>query len=245
MKAYKADMHIHSCLSPCGDLDMSPKGIVEKCLEKGLDLIAICDHNTVENAEAIMLLGKRGGLCVLPGMEVCSKEEAHILAIFGNMAQASQMQSYVYEHLPGVNNAELWGPQIVANEDDEVMGENNRLLIGATTLSVHQIVEKTHAIGGLSIASHVDRSAFGIVSQLGFIPPDLALDGVEVSFRLPIKEARSKIRSIGKLPCITSSDAHFLSDIGKIHTTLVMAEVTFEEIVLALKGADGRYIVSD
>ena len=153
LKNYKVDLHIHSCLSPCGDWDMSPRRIVQQSLEVGLDLIAICDHNTVENAGAAVREGRKKGLPVLPGMEVCSREEVHMLAIFGELSQALSMQSYVYAHLPGENKPGIFGCQVVANEDDEVLGENPRLLIGATRLGLHDIASKTHLLGGSASAA--------------------------------------------------------------------------------------------
>ena len=236
-------MHIHSCLSPCGDWDMSPKRIVEKCLEVGLDLIGICDHNTAENAGIAMHEGKKHGVHVLPGMEICSKEEVHILALFGELAQALEMQSYVYSNLPGKNNPEVFGYQVVANEHDEVLGENPRLLIGATQIGLQDIVEKTHSLGGLSFSCHVDRPAFGIINQLGFIPAELALDGVEVSRRVKLADAHKIVPGIENFSCITASDAHFLADIGKVWTVFQMAEPTIAEIRKSLLSQDGRRIL--
>lgn len=242
MQEKQADLHIHTCLSPCGDWDMSPKKIAEKAREKGLDIIAVCDHNSVENAQAAINAGKKQGICVLPGMEICSKEEVHILAIFNNLEHGLEMQEYIYEHLPGENKPDYFGYQVIVDEDDMVMGENPRLLIGATTLGLKDIVEKTRKIGGLSIAAHIDRSAFGLISQLGFIPPDLALDAVEISWRTNIEAAKKNIFGIGNLPCITSSDAHFPDDIGKVKTGFIINSPDIEEIRLALKNADNRKI---
>ena len=131
---------------------------------------------------------------------------------------------------------------MIANEKDEVCGEVSRLLIGASRLSLQDIVVKIHKLGGLSIASHVDRPSFGIIGQLGFIPEDLSLDGLEVSYRVPLDEARKKVPGVMNLPCISSSDAHFPDDIGKVKTVFTLAAPTFEEIRLALKGRDGRKI---
>ena len=236
-------MHIHSCLSPCGDWDMSPKRIVKKSREVGLDLIAICDHNTVENAEVVIREGEKQGVRVLPGMEVCSKEEVHILALFEDMAQALEMQSFVYANLSGENNPEVFGCQVVANENDEVLAENPRLLIGATRLGLYDIVEETHNLGGLSICCHVDRPAYGVINQLGFIPADLALDGVEVSRHIKLADAQRKISGIEKFSCITTSDAHFLDDIGKVWTVFQMAAPTLEEIRKSLLQQGGRRIL--
>ena len=243
LKQFKADLHIHSCLSPCGDWDMSPRGIIQKSRAVGLDLIAICDHNTVENAGVAMREGERQGVRVLPGMEVCSKEEVHILALFETLDPARKMQTYVYANLPGENRPDVFGCQVVANENDEVLGENPRLVIGATRLGLHDIVKKTHELGGLSIGCHVDRPAYGIINQLGFIPADLALDGVEVSRHVKLADAHKTVAGIEKFSCITTSDAHFLEDIGKVWTIFQMAEPTVAEIRNSLLQRGGRRIL--
>lgn len=243
MKLFKADMHIHTCLSPCGDWGMSPKAIAEKSRRMGLDVIAVCDHNTAENTAAAIRAGQKQGITVLPGLEICSKEEVHVLAIFENYDMALMMQSFVYDHLPGENSSNLWGDQVIVDENDAVIDENCHLLIGATTLSVYDIVNKINDLGGLSIASHVERPAFGIISNLGFIPEDLALTAVEVSWRMPVAEAAGSIPGIRRFPCITSSDAHYIEDVGKAWTGFMLEAPTFDEIRLGLAGRSGRRVV--
>lgn len=239
---FRADLHIHTCLSPCGDWDMSPALIVDKSCEKKLDIIAVADHNSIENAKTIMKLGEAKGLVVLPAMEICSVEEVHILSVFDNINDAEEMQAFVYKNLEGENNPDVFGYQIVANENDEVVTQNQRLLIGATKLNLNSIVEKIAEIGGISVAAHIDRSAFSILGQLGFIPPDLKLDAVEVSFREKPEEAAGKFMLGDKLPCITSSDAHFPEEIGRVSTKFFMAAPTIKEMKKALKKEDGRYL---
>jgi PHP family Zn ribbon phosphoesterase len=243
LRKFKADLHIHSCLSPCGDWDMSPRRIIRRSLEVGLDLIAICDHNTAENAGAAVREGQKKGLHVLPGMEICSREEVHMLALFDELTQALAMQSHVYAHLSGENKPGIFGCQVVANEYDEVLGENPRLLIGATRLGLHDIAAKTHLLGGLSFCCHVDRPAYGIINQLGFIPADLVLDGVEISRHVKLAEAHKTVSGIEKFSCITNSDAHFIEDIGKVWTVFQMAAPTIEEIRKSLLQLDGRRIL--
>ena len=244
LKEFKADLHIHTCLSPCGDWDMSPRGIIQRSLEAGLDLIAVCDHNSGENAGAVMREGRRRGLAALPGMEICSREEVHILALFETLEPVLAMQAFVYSGLAGNNQPEVFGYQIVANEENEVLGENPRLLIGATRYSLADIVGHTHGLGGLSVSCHVDRPANGIIQQLGFIPAGLDLDGVEVSYRLSPAAARTAFPAIGPLPCVTSSDAHGLAEIGRARTVLRMAAPTLGEIGWALRGLHGRMVLT-
>lgn len=243
MNLYRADLHIHTCLSPCGDWGMSPNAIAEKSCQLGLDIIAVCDHNSAENAEAAIQAGRKRNVIVLPGMEVCSKEEVHLLAIFGQYDRALLMQAYVYGHLPGKNNPDLWGEQIVVDENDEVISENFHLLIGATTLSVYEVVEKVSDLGGVCIAAHIDRPAFGIISQLGFIPEDLRFNALEVSWRMPLEEAATAISGIDNFACITSSDAHYIDDVGKAWTGFMLEAPTFDEIRMGLDNHYGRRIV--
>jgi len=244
LKKIKADLHIHSCLSPCSDWDMSPKKIVQKSLEKRLDLIAICDHNTAENVTATLREGERQGIAVLPGMEICSKEEVHLVTLFKKIDDSLKMQEYVYAHLPGKNQPEVFGHQVIADEYDQVLGENPRLLIGATQLSLAEITNKVHHIGGICISSHVDRPSYSLIGQLGFIPPDLHLDAVEVSYRMARDRALSQIPGVKDYPCVTSSDAHFLDDIGRAWTEFILAAPTLEEIRMALSGTQGRRILN-
>ena len=244
MKRFKADLHIHSCLSPCGDLDMSPRAIVRKSLEVGLDLIAVCDHNSAENVAAVIRAASEKTLWVLPGMEISSREEVHTLAIFDRVDQVLQMQEWVYSRLRGTNRPELFGDQVVANEFDEVEGFNDRLLIGAVQISLAELVKQVHRLGGLSIASHVDRPSFSILSQLGFVPKDLNLDALEVSVHTDRESAKKEIPGVAEYALLSFSDAHFLSDVGKASTSFLMETACVAEIRLALKEQDGRRVLS-
>jgi PHP family Zn ribbon phosphoesterase len=242
MKRFKADLHIHTCLSPCADLDMSPRAIVEKSIEKGLDIIAVCDHNAAENVGATMRKGAAHGLQVLPGMEINSREEAHILALFKTADQALNMQEIIYRKLKGTNRPELFGDQVIANEFDEVEGFNDHLLIGAVDMELKEIIQAIHNIGGLSIASHVDRPSFSVLSQLGFIPSDLGLDALEIANPEKPLEIPYMPDKTEKLPILKSSDAHFLSDVGRKFTNFLLEEASLEEIRMALSGVSGRKV---
>lgn len=240
-----ADLHIHTCLSPCAELANTPRGIIEKAASLGINIIAVCDHNSVENVEVTRELGREKGIQVLSGIEVSSSEEVHILGLFRDMEGAGKMQDIVYENLqPGENNEEAFGMQVVVNGHDEVLGFNSRLLIGATGLSVNRVVESIHRFGGLAIASHIDREGFGIVGQLGFIPPELDFDALEISYRTSVEDAERRFMDYRHLPWIFSSDAHRIEDIGRRTTGFFMYHATFEELCLALKGIGERKVIS-
>jgi PHP family Zn ribbon phosphoesterase len=242
LKDLRADLHIHTCLSPCGNLEMSPQGIVKEAAKKGIDLIAICDHNSAENSGAVIKASERRGVTVLPGIEVASKEEVHICALFGYVNDALNMQSLIYDNLEGENDENAFGMQVVVNAEDEVLRFNRKLLIGAISLSVEMIVNAIHSFNGLAIAAHIDREKSGIIGQLGFIPPALPLDALEISPRMEMEEARLRFSEYQGYPFLCSSDAHCLDDIGKVTTTFHLEEVSFKELKLALKGEGNRKI---
>jgi PHP family Zn ribbon phosphoesterase len=239
----RADLHIHTCLSPCANLSMTPRAVVERSASLGIDVIAICDHNSVENAGVTQALANKKGITAIPGIEITSAEEVHILGLFRDMKSAEEMQTMVYESLqPGENDEDRFGMQVVANEDDEVMGFNRRLLIGATGLSVNTIVDLIRGLGGLAIASHIDREGFGIIGQLGFIPQEIEFDALEISPLIMLSEAVKAFSNYRHIPWVTSSDAHALEEIGRRTTGLVMHHSAFEELALALRGTAGRKV---
>ena len=243
LKKFKADLHIHTCLSPCAELHMTPSAIVKTASEKGLDIIAITDHNSAENIIAAQKAAQNTGLTVLAGIEVTSAEEAHIMAIFDDMESVMKLQDVVYESLlPGENDERRFGDQIVVNEKDEVLSFNKRLLIAATTLPSNDIVNIIHSLGGLSIASHIDRDAFSIISQLGFIPEDLKFDALEISPLIDKETAGHLFKDYNFFTWFSSSDAHKLENIGKRTTSFFINEPTIAEITSALKNIDGRKV---
>jgi len=241
LKSLKADLHIHTCLSPCGDLKMSPANIAEKANLQNIDILGICDHNSAENVPAVMKAASRYKITVLPGLEVTSQEEIHILALFDDLLFALELQEVVYNNLPGENDEDTFGIQVVVNESGEVLDFNKRLLIGASTLSINEVVEIIHNLNGLAIASHIDRESFSLISQLGFIPPDLDLDAVEISWRMDTQEAMEKFHP--DVAITKSSDAHFPDEIGRATTTFLIEQATTNEIKKALFEQDGRKLI--
>ncbi len=245
------DLHIHTCLSPCADNEMVPTRIISEA-RKSLDAIGISDHNSADNVEAVKEAGRREGFPVLGGMEITTREEIHILAFFPDDKKLLDMQNIIYRNLAGENDEAYFGEQLVVDSCDRVIAKNEKLLIGATGLSLDEILRHIHRFKGLAIASHIDKAAFSILSQLGFIPLDSELDALELSPKwkknrgqLPKYEKNSENRFEYEdcgFPLVTFSDAHFLKNIGSSYTTFVMAEAAFGELKKAVKNSDSRGI---
>jgi predicted metal-dependent phosphoesterase TrpH len=221
---------------------MYPRAVVEKSISEKLDIIAICDHNASENIQYMLRIAEGTPLTVLPGMEITSSEEVHLLALFGTLGDLLEIQNIVYNNLSGTNREEIFGCQAIVNDYDEVEGFNDRFLLGATKLSLHELINHIHDFGGLVIASHIDRESFSVISQLGFIDPEIPFDALEVTHHTGIKRARINYPELTNYPFIESSDAHFIKDIGQGTTTIFLEKGTISELKMAFEHRDGRYI---
>jgi PHP family Zn ribbon phosphoesterase len=241
VKTFRADLHIHTCLSACAELDMTPPKIIRKAREKGLQIIAITDHNSAENIPAFNAL-KYEDIKVFAGMEITTSEEVHVLALFEDYEEIKPLQEIVYETLEGAEFDDRLGYQLVVNEKEEILSFVKRPLIGATKLNVFEIVKLIHRYNGLAIASHIDKEVFSIISQLGFIPEDIIFDGLEVSVYTDINEAEKRFGNL-KAPLIRSSDSHHLHEIGRAYTEFFINAPSLEEIRKALRGEDGRRVL--
>jgi len=242
MREIKADLHIHTCLSPCGDLDMTPRKILEKAKEMGLDLIAITDHNACGNVEVAQDIGAKLGIKVMAGMEVTSKEEVHLLSIFGEVNSARELEAILQKGLKIPNNPDIFGHQVLVNEKDEVEGFVEPLLIAASQLSLEEVVNKIHELGGICIAAHVDKPSYSIISQLGFIPKGLTLDAIEVWDLSTYRILIGKNYGFEGIPVVCGSDSHFLHQLGGRYTKLLIHNFSFQELILALKNQEGRRV---
>ncbi|MBD3413126.1 MAG: PHP domain-containing protein [Candidatus Aminicenantes bacterium] len=241
LKRIKADFHIHTCLSPCADLEMSPQNIASQAKTENIDLLGICDHNSAENVSALKKAANKFKIQVLPGIEVTTQEEIHILALFNKTSSAFELQEIIYQNLPGENDEETFGMQVVVNEKGEVLHFNKHLLIGATSLSLEKTVHLIHSLDGLAIAAHIDRPTFSIISQLGFIPDSIEIDALEISPLTSISEAKKRYPS--KLPMVCFSDSHFLKEIGNGTTFFYIETSSIQEIKKAFLNQEGRKIV--
>jgi len=236
MRKVRADLHLHTCLSPCADDQMQATAIVQQAKKMDLDMIGICDHNSAENVAAVVKAGAREGLPVIAGMEITTTEEVHILGLFNTEQGLMNMQDVIYQNLPSGDYGQAYGPQTVVDEWDNVVGANSRLLLGATALTVEEVVDAIHDRSGVAIASHIDRERFGLIGQLGFIPEGLRLDALEVS-------SLSSVKQEYDYPIVTFSDAHFLEDIGNNSTCFMIEDASVDEIRKALKNEMGRRTV--
>ena len=244
----RMDLHIHTCLSPCGAPENVPTRIVQKALEKRLDVIGICDHNSSENVQAVRLAAGRAAsekLHVWGGMEITTREEVHLLAIFADGDSLARMQETVYDSLPGVNDREFFGEQYIVDEEDYVIGTNEHLLIGATTMSVDETIGHVHRLGGVAVACHIDREAFSVISQLGFVPENAGFDALEVSpnhASSPFDLSPYLEGSTGGSPVVAFSDAHRLAEIGRAFTRFRMPRPGLDGLKDALAGAGERNV---
>lgn len=205
------DLHIHSALSPCGDEDMTPNNIVNMSLLKGLDVIAVTDHNSCGNVRAVMeAAGDR--LLVIPGMEVESAEEVHILCYFPCLEKAEQMWSLLKKNrMPVRNRPEIFGRQLYLSGEDEILGEEEYLLTAATGLTAEQVFAAARALGGVPVPAHIDRPSYSVLSNLGFLPPELNAAALEIT----AGNREDWSERYGDYTLLTSSDAHYLGDIAE------------------------------
>lgn len=243
LREWNLDLHLHTSLSPCADNEMLPSTVVGRAKELGIEILAITDHNTVENAASFMQKGEELGIKVFPGMELQTREDIHLVCLFEQLEEAYRLQEIVYQKLPPLQNKrEVLGEQWLVDSTDQIRGELDRLLLVGTDFTLEEAVESVHLLNGLCIASHLDRQAFSLWGYLGTIPPGLTLDGVELTRHLPRNSAQlAKIKEEG-FDYVVSSDAHYPADIAPPCCFANLKEASLAELALALKHQKGRYI---
>ncbi len=211
----RADLHIHTVLSPCAEVEMIPPLIVECALDHGLDLIAITDHNASANVCAVMEAATKRGLRVLPGIELQTHEEVHLLCLFDSLEQVTKWQSEIDMALPKLRNrAETFGEQYVVDAAGDFVRREERLLLISADLSLDAAVKRVCELGGIAFPAHIDRPANGLMALLGFVPPGLSIPALEISANTTAEVARSQFHLDDDMPLIQSSDAHWLDAIA-------------------------------
>jgi 3',5'-nucleoside bisphosphate phosphatase len=235
MVSLSYDLHIHSCLSPCGDDDMTPANIVGMAVLKGLDVIAVTDHNSCKNCPYLIERGQEFGLIVIAGMEITTIEEVHAICLFERLEDAMSFDSYVYDHLiPVLNNKEIFGKQQICNQEDEIVGEISNLLINVTDIpfdSLYDLVVKYH---GIMFPAHMDKNSNSLLSNLGFIGPDNKFDCIELKDIKTLHTLQNKNPYLTKCKIISNSDAHYLEHINEPIHTLYAKSKSVKDILEAL-----------
>lgn len=243
MKTLLADFHIHTLLSPCAEIEMTPHHIVMRAAQYGVDAVAITDHNASANAAAAVEAAKNYGIKVFPGMEVECREEAHIVVLFDTLEQLAAWQKIVDANMSGLkNNAERFGAQFIVDDDDNFIAEEERMLLGPLKLPAAEVIQKVNAMGGMAIAAHVDRPSYSLLMQLGFLPSDMGLAAAEISHAgiRELKEQKLKL-ALGGLNYVTDSDAHMMdSFINGPKNLITVKSLTVAELKMALAAEEGR-----
>jgi 3',5'-nucleoside bisphosphate phosphatase len=243
MVEYRADLHIHTVISPCGDLEMSPTAIVEKAKSVGLSIIGITDHNCTKHAPLIRTLAQREGIFVLMGAEVTTREEVHCLTFFPDEDSLNQFQAYMEEHLPPIPlNTEVFGYQVVVNEQDDILEELPYLLISGLNASIEEVEGTVRRLNGLFIPAHINKNRYSVISQLGFIPFDLKYDALEIAKHTSMVEFVKAYPYLDGKTFIQSSDSHFIEEIGSVSSFFYLNELTFEEMRQAFHNKNGRFV---
>lgn len=228
---YSYDLHIHSALSPCADEEMTPNNIVNMALLKELDIIAVTDHNSAENLAAVGKCAREAGIVFVPGMEIETSEEVHLLCYFPDVECALKVQEKVYASLPQMENREdIFGSQLIMDENDRVIGKLGRMLMTATSLSVEEVFNLVEKVGGVVVPAHIDRDSYSIISNLGFIPEGLNINCVEISKDCNADELLKRQPELAGYRRIQSSDAHYLGDIAEREVFIELEELSVKVI---------------
>jgi hypothetical protein len=242
-RIFRADLHVHTVLSPCGSLEMSPVRIIKEARKKHIDILAITDHNSTRQCGVVMKLGHNAGIKVWGGAEINTREEIHCLALFEDLQAINEFQKWLDKWLPVIKNKpDYFGDQVWVDENENILGEEERLLIVSLDRSLEQSYEEVHRLGGVFIPAHIDRKSNSLISQLGFIPSDVRTDALEISPNA--EQGYVQGQGLDKIkPLVAGSDAHQPDKLGTHVTHLKMKDTTLEEFKKALKCKSGRKIL--
>ena len=229
------DLHIHSCLSPCGDNESTPGNIVGMSVIKNLDVIALTDHNTCKNCAAAMAIGKEYGITVIPGMELTTSEEVHVLCLFHNLEDAMGFDAYVEPRILQIpNDPKAFGDQFLCDENDDVIGTFPTLLISATDISFDKVDEAIKPFNGVMVPAHIDKNSFSLMSNLGFVPPDSDFKCFELANMANLHKLQEANPYLKNCNVITDSDAHYIDRINEAVNTLYAQSNSIDDVLSAL-----------
>jgi PHP family Zn ribbon phosphoesterase len=235
-----ADLHVHTVLSPCAAPEMIPPLIVQEALAQGIHMIAITDHNASANVRAVQKAAAGTDLTVIPAMELQTFEEVHLLCLFDGVTQLESWQEVVDAHMPSIENKpEYFGEQYIVDEMGCLVQQETRLLAMSTSIRFEDAVTEVVRRKGLAIPAHVDRPVFSLFANLGFVPPDVPVDALEISPHIDMGTARSRYPGLADYAVIQSGDVHRLDDFVRT-TMFCLAAPTISEIRLAFQDRKGR-----
>lgn len=236
MNSFSYDLHIHSCLSPCGSEDMTPATIAGMAAVKGLKIAALTDHSSCKNCPSFMKAAEYYGITGIPGMELTTSEEVHVLCLFAELEAAMEFDGYVHSQLPEIENSEaIFGSQLVMDEDDNVIAKEPYLLINATAISFDSVFDLVGRYGGVMVPAHLDKQTTSLISNLGFIPPDSRFTAAEIHNKEIIPSFVSQHKYLERCKILTSSDAHYIKDISEPVNFLHAEERTAASVIAALR----------
>ncbi len=236
MKLYY-DLHLHSCLSPCGDNDMSPYNLVNMAKLLGYDIIALTDHNSAENCESAVKIGKEIGLTVVPGMELCTSEEIHNVCLFPTVDKAMEFSKFIKTTMPPIKNKEeIFGEQLIMDTGDGIIGKEEILLTLASCVSIDELPELINEYGGVCYPAHIDRESYSVISALGNFPESLNVNAFELTPNADEEHWRKNFPNLEGKILIRSSDAHYLQNMREAEFTVELKENSAKALIEYLKG---------
>lgn len=229
---FRYDFHNHSCLSPCGDNDMTPCNIVGMAKILNLDIIALTDHNSCLNCSAAVKLGENSGVTVIPGMELCTAEEIHVVCLLPNTQKALDFSAYVRERIPPVKNREeIFGEQLILSEDDEIIGKEDLLLTTASSIGIYEVPSLIKSFGGAAFPAHINRSSYSVISSLGEITADMGFSCAELTRDANLKEYTERFPDLSGMNIFYNSDAHYLENMNLDPKHIELEEPTAEAVI--------------
>lgn len=231
------DFHLHSCLSPCGDNEMTPYNLVNMAKILGYDIIALTDHNSTKNCRAAVEAGKKAGITVVPGTELCTSEEIHVVCLFSCVENAENFGAYIYENIPKIKNRpEIFGEQLVMNSEDAVLENEELLLTAASFIGIDAVPGLMKKFGGVCFPAHIDRNSYSIISALGTFGEDLDVHAFELTPNANEKEYLEKYPATrGKL-ILRNSDSHYLENMRLPENIIELKENSANALVEYLEG---------
>jgi 3',5'-nucleoside bisphosphate phosphatase len=240
VKRFIADLHVHTVLSPCAQIEMIPPLIVREALNKNINLIAITDHNSTANIVAVQKAAHKTGLAVLPGIEIQTREDIHSLCLFDTVEQTDEFQKIITASLPAIKNRpDFFGEQFVVDETGDFIRHETQLLITSIKLTLTEAWQQVANLGGILIPAHIDRKAFGLLPTLGFVPTDIPIEALEISRFINPNEAIRKFPELKGYPLLQNGDVHGLEEfLGAIEIS--MESPTIAEIRQAINGINAR-----